>query len=156
MKYLPVIINVFFAAGIILAQGCGKKIEAGSPEEVLFLLKEKGGTSEVMNLYTDGTVSSLKRYMRLTKMSEESATDVLGFIPADAAYDITEKKIEGDNAVLKLRFTKHHTENLAGYTMEINMVKDGKAWKINREPDFDKLVKAYESGGAERYLKNIR
>ncbi len=156
MKPLPEIINIFFAAVIILTPGCSKKIEAGSPEEVLFLLKEKGGTSEVMNLYTDGTVSSLKRYMNLTKMSEESATDVLGFIPADAAYDITEKKIEGDKAVLKLRFTKHHTENLAGYTMEINMVKDGKAWKINREPDFKKLVKAYESGGAERYLKNIR
>jgi hypothetical protein len=123
---------------------------------VLFLLKEKGGTSEVMNLYTDGTVSSLRRYMKLTKMSEESATDVLGFIPADASYEITGKKIEGDNALLTLRFTKHHTENLAGYTIETKMVKDGKAWKIDREADFQKLVKAYETGGAERYLKNIR
>jgi len=150
------IINIFFAAVIVLSPGCGKKIEAGSPEEVLFLLKEKGGTSEVMNLYTDGTVSSLRRYMKLTKMSEESATDVLGFIPADASYEITGKKIEGDNALLTLRFTKHHTENLAGYTIETKMVKDGKAWKIDREADFQKLVKAYESGGAERYLKNIR
>lgn len=150
------IINIFFAAVIVLSPGCGKKIEAGSPEEVLFLLKEKGGTSEVMNLYTDGTVSSLRRYMKLTKMSEESATDVLGFIPADASYEITGKKIEGDNALLTLRFTKHHTENLAGYTIETKMVKDGKAWKIDREADFQKLVKAYETGGAERYLKNIR
>jgi len=150
------IINIFFAAVIILSPACGKKIEAGSPEEVLFLLKEKGGTSEVMNLYTDGTVSSLRKYMKLTKMSEESAADVLGFIPADSSYDITEKKIEGDNAFLKLRFTKHHTENLTGYIVEIKMERDGNAWRIDREADFEKLVKAYESGGAERYLKNIR
>ncbi|HOP30362.1 MAG TPA: hypothetical protein PKZ64_12395 [Spirochaetota bacterium] len=156
MKSLPVIINIFFAAVIILSPACGKKIEAGSPEEVLFLLKEKGGTSQVMNLYTDGTVSSLRRYMKLTNMSEESAADVLGFIPSDSSYEITGKKIEAEKAILTLRFTKHHTENLAGYTMEIKMVKDGKSWKIDRESDFQKLVKAYESGGAERYLKNIR
>lgn len=156
MKNLAVIINIFFAAVILLAQGCGKKIEAGSPEEVLFLLKEKGGTSGVMDLYTDSTVSSLKRYMKLTGMSEESSTDVLGFIPADASYEITGKKIEEDAAYLKLRFTKHRTENLAGHTLEIKMVRDGKTWKIDREDDFSRLVKAYESGGAERYLKNIR
>lgn len=156
MKTLPVIINIFFAILLVLPSCCGKKIEAGSPEEVLFLLKEKWGTSEVMNLYTDKTVSSLRRYMKLTGMSEESATDVLGFIPADASYQVTGKKIEGETALLNLMFTKHHTENLAGYTLEIKMVRDGKAWKIDREADFEKLVKAYESGGAERYLKNIR
>lgn len=149
-------INIFFAAVLILQPGCGKKIEAGSPEEVLYLLKEKGGTSEVMNLYTDETVSSLRRYMKLTGMSEESATDVLGFIPADTSYEVTGRKIEGETAVLKLRFTKHHTENLAGYTIEVKMVRDGKAWKIDREADFAKLIKSYEGGGAERYLKSIR
>lgn len=150
------IINVFFAAVFILTPACGKKIEAGSPEEVLFLLKEKGGTSEVMHLYTDDTVSYLRKYMKLTGMSEESATDVLGFIPSDSEYDITSKKIDGETALLKLRFRKHHTENLAGYTLDVRMNKDGKAWKIDREDDFKTLIKAYESRGAENYLKNIR
>lgn len=158
MKILPVFINIFFTAVLLISisSGCGKKIEAGSPEEVLFLLKEKGGTSGVMQLYSGETVSSLKKYMKLTGMSEESATDVLGFIPADSEYDITGKKIEGETALLRLRFRKHRTENLAGYTVEIRMVKDGSAWKIDRAADFKTLIKAYEKGGAENYLKNIR
>lgn len=156
MKILPVIINIFLTAILLFSSGCGKKIEAGSPEEVLFLLKEKGGTAEVVQLYTDDTVSSLRKYMKLTGMSEESATDVLGFIPADSRYEISGKKVEGETALLKLRFTKHHTENLAGYTVEVRMLNEGKGWKIDRESDFKTLIKAYENRGAENYLKNIR
>lgn len=149
------IINIFLSA-VLLSYGCGKKIEAGSPEEVLLLLKEKGGTSEVMQLYSDDTVSALRKYMKLTGMSEESATDVLGFIPADSEYRITGKKIEGETAQIRLQFTRHRTENLAGYTVDIRMVKEDKAWKIDREGDFKALIKSYENKGAENYLKNIR
>ncbi len=156
MKSLPVIINIFLAAVLIIPGGCGKKIEAGSPEEVLSLVKEKGGTSEVMHLYTDSTVSSLRKYMKLSGMTEESATDVLGFIPADSEYRITGRKIEGEAAFIKLQFTKHHTENVAGYTVDLKMIKEGNSWKIDREQDFKTLIKAYENGGAEKYLNNIR
>ncbi len=150
------IINIFLIALVFTQAGCGKKIEAGSPEEVLFLLKEKGGTSEVMQLYTDDTISYLKKYMKLTGMSEESATDVLGFIPADAEYEITGKKIEDETAFIKLRFKKHHTENLAGYTLDLKMIREDVSWKIERADDFKKLVAAYEKNGAENYLKNIK
>lgn len=156
MKSFTVIINIFLAAVIIITAACGKKIEAGSPEEVLFLVKEKGGTSEVMQLYTDSTVSSLKKYMKLSGMTEESATDVLGFIPADSEYKITGKKIDGETAFIKLQFTRHHTENVTGYTVDVKMIKEGNSWKIDREQDFLTLIKAYENRGAEKYLNNIR
>jgi hypothetical protein len=69
-------------------------------------------------------------------MSEESSTDVLGFIPADASYEITGKKIEERYRIFKAEIYKTRTENLAGHILEIKMVRDGKSWKIDREDDF--------------------
>ncbi|HOP64629.1 MAG TPA: hypothetical protein PK358_08070 [Spirochaetota bacterium] len=156
MPLRQIIINIFLILVVLITAACGKKIEAGSPEEVIFHLKEMGGTDRVMQLYTDETVTLMDKYRKLTGMSAESATDVLGFIPADAEYEITGKKIEGDTALVTLRFTRHHNENLAGYKTDIKMERDGNSWKIDRSEDLKKLVESYEGKGAENYLKNIR
>jgi len=150
------IINIFLISIFLIAVACGKKIEAGSPEEVILLLKEKGGTDQVIQLYTYETAGLMEKYRKLTGMSRESATDVMGFIPADSEYEITGKKIEGDAALVTLRFTRHYTENLAGYRTDIKMVRKGNIWKIDRSDDFKKLIESFEGEGAENYLKSIR
>ena len=141
---------------MILASGCGKKIEAGSPEELLSRVKEKWGTTEVMQLYTDDTVDYLKKYMKLTGMSGESAADVLSFISPYSEYEVSGRSISGDTCTLKLRFTKQSVENLNGLVLDVKMLKENGGWRIDRSDDFKKLVESFKSGGAENYLKSIR
>jgi hypothetical protein len=142
---------------IILSGSCGKKkIEAGSPEEVLFLIREKGQTESVFDYYTDDTIQLLKKYIKITGMKKESAVNILSFIPAKSEYNIQDRKIDDRNCSMKLVFTRHTSENAVGLAIAINMVKEGKSWKIDRGKDFKQLIESYEKKGAEDYLKKIK
>lgn len=146
-----VLIVIFFYSG------CGRdKIEAGSPEEVLSFIREKGNSSAVLDLYTDDTISLMKKYMKMTGMKSETSVDVLSFIPDGSDYKITGKKVDGKNCSLNIVFLKHGSENIIGQTVEVRMIKDGKNWKIDRKDDFKKLIESYEKNGAENYLNRIR
>ena len=137
--------------------GCGReKVEAGSPEEALSFVRDKGNSDKVLNFYTDETVNLMKKYMKMTGMKSETSVDILSFIPEGAEYNITGKKIEGNKCFLNLVFTKHNSENAMGQVIAIQMVKDGNSWKIDRKDDFKKLIDSYEKKGIENYLKKIK
>jgi len=137
--------------------GCSRgKIEAGSPEEVLSFVREKGNSETVLDFYTDDTISLMKKYMKLTGMKSETSIDILSFIPEDAEYSISGKTIDGNICFLNIVFSKHNSENGMGQIISVKMIKDGKSWKIDRRDDFKKLIDSYEKKGAEEYLNRIR
>jgi len=147
----------FLAVSALIYSGCGReKIEAGSPEEVLSFVRDKGNSETVLDFYTDDTVSLMKKYMKMTGMKKETSVDILSFIPEGAEYSISGKKIEGNSCSLNLTFTKHNSENAMGQVIAIRMIKDGKSWKIDRKDDFKKLIESYEKKGADDYLNRIK
>lgn len=147
----------FITLSLLIIVGCGRdKIEAGSPEEVLSFIKEKGNSDTIFDFYTDDTVSLMKKYVKITGMKSETGADILSFIPGDAEYNISGRKIEGDKCSLNLTFTKHGSENAMGQVVPVRMVKEGKSWKIDRKDDFKKLIESYEKKGAEGYLNRIK
>ena len=89
-------------------------------------------------------------------MKNESAVNILSFIPVNSEYTITDRKIDDRRCFMNLIFTKHNSENAIGLAIAIKMVKEGKNWKIDRKNDFEKLIESYEKKGAEDYLKKIR
>jgi len=144
-------------ASLLVFCNCGRdKIEAGSPEEALAFVREKGNSETILNFYTDETVSLMKKYMKITGMKSETSVDILSFIPEGAEYNITGKKIEGEKCFLNIVFTRHSSENAMGQVVAVRMVKDGKSWKIDRTDDFKKLIDSYEKKGIENYLNKIK
>lgn len=142
---------------ILFFPGCGReKVEAGSPEEVLTFIRDKGNSSAVLDFYTDDTLSLMKRYMKITGMKSDTSVDILSFIPDGAEYRITGKRNEGNICTMNIVFTKHGSENAVGQTAAVRMIKDGKSWKIDRKDDFIKLIDSYEKKGTESYLKRIK
>ena len=151
------IFHVFLAIIIISFYGCGKKkFAAGSPEEVLTFIKDKGQTESVFDFYTDDTIKLMKRYIKITGMKNESAVNILSFIPEKSEYNLTGRKIEGRNCSMNLIFTTHNSENAVGLVIPVNMVKEGNIWKIDRKKDFERLIDSYEKKGGEDYLKRIK
>lgn len=156
INYKITFISFITSAALIFA-GCGRdKIEAGSPEEVLSFIKEKGNSETVLDFYTDDTIDLMKKYVKITGMKSETSVDILSFIPEGAEYNISGRKIEGDKCSLNLIFTKHSSENAMGQVVPVRMVKEGKSWKIDRKDDFKKLIESYEKKGAEGYLNRIK
>jgi len=152
-----IIAIVTVLTSILIYSGCGReKIEAGSPEEVLSLVREKGNSESVLDFYTDDTVNLLKKYTKITGMKSETSVDVLSFIPEGSEYKINGKKIDDNNCSLNIIFTKHVSENAIGQIIAVQMIKDGKSWKIDRKNDFKKLIESYEKKGADDYLNRIK
>jgi hypothetical protein len=157
MYFNKIVLSIFFITVMLFPSGCGKKkIEAGSPEEVLSFIKEKGNSVAVFDFYTDDTVSLMKKYMKMSGMKDETSTEILSFIPENSEYNITDRKIEGKNCSMNLIFTRHKSENAVGLLIPVKMVKEGKSWKIDRKIDFQKLIESYEKKGAEVYLDRIK
>lgn len=157
MNIIKYAFHLFLVIIVIILSGCGKKkIDAGSPEEVLALLKQKGETDSVFDFYTDETIKLMKKYVRLSGMKNESAVKILGFIPENSDYTITDRRIDEKNCSMNLVFTRHSSENAVGLPIVINMVKEGKGWKIDGKKDFEKLIESFEKKKAEDYLNKIR
>jgi len=136
---------------------CGKdRVKAGSPEEVLIFIKDKGGTEEIFDLYTADTISLAKEYKKITGMKDESLIDSLSLIPKESEYDIAERIIEGESCSIKFIFTKHPSENAQAQIIGLAMINDGKSWKIDKSDDFIKLIDSFKKRDADRYLKNIK
>jgi len=150
-----IIFILMFSA--LLYTGCGKlKVEADSPEEVLSFIREKGNSASILDFYTNDTISQVNKYVKITGMKNETAADILSFIPEGAEYNVTGKKIEGSNCYISIIFTKHTSENAIGQSVDLRMVKEGKSWKIDRKDDFKKLIESYEKKGVENYLNRIK
>jgi CRISPR/Cas system type I-B associated protein Csh2 (Cas7 group RAMP superfamily) len=142
---------------VLFFSGCGRgKIEAGSPEEVLSLIRDKGNSQAVLDYYTDETISLMNKYVKMTGMKNEASIDILSFIPESSEYSISGKTVEGDTCYLNLVFSKHTSENGIGQVISLKMIKEGDSWKIDRKDDFKKLIDSYEKRGAEEYLNRIR
>lgn len=142
---------------LFIFAGCGRdKFEAGSPEEVLLFIKEKGNSQTVLDFYTGETVSLMKKYMKISGMKNETSVDILSFIPEGAEYEVTGKKIEGNVCYLDIIFTKHSSENAVGQIVALKMVKEGNTWKIEKKDDFKKLIESYENKKAAEYLNRIK
>ncbi len=142
---------------VLFYSGCGRgKIAAGSPEEVLSFVREKGNSETVLDFYTDDTIALMNKYMKMTGMKSEASIDVLSFIPENSEYTVSGKTIEGDTCYINLVFSRHVSENGIGQVISLKMIKEGDSWKIDRKDDFRKLIESYEKKGAEEYLNKIR
>jgi len=147
----------FILITFLFDSGCGKKkIEAGSPEEVLSFVREKGNSETVFDFYTDETLTYMKKYVKLTGMQKETSVDILSFIPEGAEYNVSGKTVEGNKCNLNIVFTKHSSENGMGQVVALQMIKEGNSWKIDRAEDFKKLIKSYERKGTDEYLNKIK
>ena len=154
-KYKLIIICCIICS--IICSVCGKdKIKAGSPEEVLFFLKDKSGSAGIFDLYTAETIDLAREYKKITGMKDESLIDSLSLIPKASEYDIVDKKIEENRCSIKFVFTKHPSENAQAQIIELAMINDGNNWKIDKKDDYIKLIDSYKKRDADRYLNSIK
>lgn len=149
--------NIFFSVILVITASCGRKgPAAGSPEEVLYLLQERYGTVEVMELFSSDTIREMERYMEASGMDRMAAVNTLSFIPEKAAYEVFNVKISDNSCSLSIRYMKEGPEKSRGLVVNLTMVKEKGNWRIDRSEDFRKLLKSQVNRGAENYLERIR
>lgn len=136
---------------------CGSKgPAAGSPDEVLLLVKKYGGTGDVMDLYSADTIRQMEQYMDASGMDEQSAVNTLSFIAGEAEYAVQNLVVNGENCSMDLKFMKAGPEKSRGLLLKLTMVKEKGNWRIDRSADFRELFKAHKNRETENYLNRIR
>lgn len=136
---------------------CGSKgPSAGSPEEVLLLLKKHGGTDEVRGLYSADTIKQMEKYMDSSGMDGQAAVNTLSFIAEDADYSVQNIVFTGDSCSMSLKFLRDGPEKSRGLLVKLTMVKENGNWRIDRSDDFKELLKSQKNRETENYLNRIR
>jgi len=154
--------NPSFRIGIIVALfafiiSCGSKGPvAGSPEEVLLLVKKYGGTDGVIALYSADTVRQMEQYMDASGMDKQAAVNTLSFIAREAEYAVQNLVVNGENCSMDVKFMKAGPEKSRGLLLKLTMVKEKGNWRIDRSADFKELLKAHKNRETENYLNRIR
>ena len=147
----------FFVVLLTALSSCGSKgPAAGSPEEVLMLIKKHGGTDDVMGLYSAGTMKYMEQYMDASGMDEQAAINTLSFIAEDAEYSVQNLAVTGESCSMNLKFLKAGPEKSRGLLVKLTMVKENGNWRIDRSSDFKKLLQAQKNRETENYLNRIR
>ncbi|HPS58208.1 MAG TPA: hypothetical protein PK514_08890 [Spirochaetota bacterium] len=147
----------FFILLFILTLSCGSKgPAAGSPEEVLMLLKKHGGTDDIRGLYSAATIKNMEQYMDASGMDEQAAINTLSFIAEDAEYSVQNVSVKGDSCSMNLKFLKAGPEKSRGLLVTLTMVKENGNWRLDRSADFKKLLQAQKNRETENYLNRIR
>jgi len=142
---------------ILLFAGCGKKqIPAGSPAELIDLLQRHSGKEEIIQLYTENTIDQYKRFVKLSGIEKNQAYLILSFIPERGIVEIAGEKYSGESCVVTVRFIDHPVENMKGFIIDLQMVKENDLWRIDRADDFSKMSESVERGGAGDYFKNLQ
>lgn len=157
MKHSVRIFRCFFILLLVFTLSCGSKgPAAGSPEEVLMLVKKHGGTDDVLGLYSAGTIKAMEQYMDASGMDEESAVNTLSFIAEDAKYSVQNLSVSGESCSMNLKFLKEGPEKSRGLLVKLTMVKEKGNWRIDRSADFKMLLQAQKNRETENYLNRIR
>lgn len=155
MRNLKNILVVHVMLSVIFS--CGNKgPAAGSPDEVLYLLKKNGGSPDILGLYSSHTLKYMKQYMKASGMDEQSAINTLSFIDSRAEYEVHNLQLRGDRCSMVVRFMVKGPEKSRGLEVVILMVKENGNWRIDRSDDFKRLLQSQVERGAEKYLGRIR
>lgn len=157
MKYSTRTCTCFLAVLIIASFACGGKgPAAGSPEEVLMLIKKHGGTDKITGLYSAATIRYMEQYMDASGMDEQAAINTLSFIAEDAEYSVQNLSVAEDSCSMNLKFLNAGPEKSRGLLVKLSMVKEKGNWRIDRSADFKELLKAQKNRETENYLNRIR
>lgn len=136
---------------------CGSKgPAAGSPEEVLMLVRKHGGSDNITGLYSSDTIKYMEQYMDASGMDEQAAVNTLSFIAENAEYSVHDMAVKGDSCSMNLKFLKAGPEKSRGLLVKLTMVKENGNWRIDRSADFKKLLQSQKNRETEKYLNRIR
>lgn len=126
---------IFFSISLLLLVcACSRGDKGGPISDMLNSLgSEKNSFDDKKKYFTSGTVSVIERAASSGAISKEERILLLPFFSERIKWTVTEQKIEGDSATVRIKFTEHPVENVKGFEMELRMIKSGGAWKIDLE-----------------------
>ncbi|MBN2040105.1 MAG: DUF4878 domain-containing protein [Spirochaetes bacterium] len=133
------IILVFFS---IIVISC-----SNSPGDVLKDMKNSGNDDPVKknsNYYTIGTLKAFEKLEKLSIGGSDKSDYMDKKFTKGMDWTIIEENIEGNNAVVKVKYTAHPIENMKGLELTFRLVKESGKWKIDMQRELEMSIEMLE------------
>ncbi len=145
-------------AGVILfTAGCSQKEKgAATPEELIERLAECGNGPEILDLYSPGTVKLFDRFIEISGRERADSLRLLNLIPSEEGYRVLDKHCGEKSCSAAIQYTGEGMGNSRGLVVEIKMVHSSGSWKIDREDDLNRMIKASSGNAARAYIDRLR
>ncbi|MBP7738088.1 MAG: hypothetical protein KA369_19080 [Spirochaetes bacterium] len=119
-------------------------------------LKQARDFSEAKPYYTDGTVDAIDEAVKGGVISEKERLRILPLFNEKTAWDELSRKNDGSRGSIRIRYTGHPVENMIGFEMDFNLLKEGGSWKIDLEDEIRQALRGREKGSAAEYIQRIK
>ena len=141
---------------LLLSFSCKRRSGSGSFDGLFAKLSEAKSFSEIKRYYTSDTVDAIEDAERDGLMSDKEKRHILPLFDSRTEWEESGKKVRGDRGVIRVRYTEHPVENMIGFEMEFNLVREGGSWRIDLEDEVKHALKARRDGRAAQVMQRIR
>jgi hypothetical protein len=144
------IVIIFLLAVVWL--GCKNRTGNGNFESILRELCSAGQETKIRDLYTSGTLSSMKRAVKAGIVKKPEIIFQNYFTP-DTRLQIIKSSIDGSDAVVRVRYLEHPVENVIGSEADYRFLYQERRWKLDFKKEIDEIIRSSLSGAGRVYLK---
>ncbi len=153
MKTKPVIVIIIVLAFFISA--CSKP-GPGSPLEALNEIKRlfrDGKNDDVRLLFSSETISIMNEIISMVPDIPDKNFGLQRLFVRGAEWNLQDEKINGDSAMIRIKYTEHPAENMKGYEMTFRMKKESGKWKWDIEKELRESLRLLKGDNRRDMIK---
>jgi hypothetical protein len=148
------------AALLLFFTGCSKNLEpeGATPRALLDSLSMAETFDEALLCYSSETRKAVRDVLSLKDASKSELLPLLAFLKGALDWEIRGEKITGERAKLEALILDHVIDNMAGFAMPCEMLKENGKWRLDMKENILSLKGSGKKSGEylDKKLKEYR
>ncbi|MCU0846670.1 MAG: hypothetical protein MUD12_02145 [Spirochaetes bacterium] len=144
---------IYTVAALLFYASCSKPLPSDDVSAVFDGLSRVRNFSEAGKYYTKDSMALVEDSVKGGLLDEKSRLLALPSFGPGIKWSEISKNVRGDRATVKIRYTEHPVENMTGYEMVLELVKEDGGWKIDISGSGGK---GGNNKGPRDYIENLR
>jgi D-alanyl-D-alanine dipeptidase len=132
--------------------GCKESTVNSNFESIVRELCSADKGKKIEDLYTPGTLKSMKRAVKAGIVKEPGVILENYFTP-DTRLKVIHSRIDGLDAVVRVRYLEHPVENVIGSEVDYRFLYQERKWKLDFKKEIDEIIRSSRSEAGRVYLK---
>ncbi len=131
---------------------CKNSTGNGNFESILQELCSADQNRKMSDLYTPGTLNSMKRAAK-AGIVKKTGTLLRNYFTPETKLKVMKIKIDGSDARVRVKYLDHPVENVIGSEVEYRFLYREKRWKLDFKKEIDEIIKSSRSGAGRAYIE---
>lgn len=149
---LPLLLFVL----ILIFSSCSKKNDCVNFSIIVDGLSNLKDSAEFQKYYTADTVNLINKAVEKGIISKDCWPNILPQFSKNIRMEEIYKECKNGLAKMQVKYIDHPSENMIGFKMTLNFIKENSVWKIDFKKELLVVLDIKSKNLESEYLKNLR